>query len=186
MCVSVHYRGVAGMPLFLALSLSPILSIQVPQLKRFPPLTKPVLGSTRAVTVNPDPGRGETRGHHTQLGLGLIRPGPAGQAHHPLPSSTFISHVHVNLGSCVPLSEVNPLQVPLHCFLDHIVQGLLLHTQTITDMDSHQLLHRRDTRCWLPKCVSLCVYAARTTSSGLQGSQSSVGYILDTGQRRMS
>lgn len=67
----MHYRGVAGMPLFLALSLSPILSIQVPQLKRFPPLTKPVLGSTLAVTVNPGQGEepqvttgGGATGHH--------------------------------------------------------------------------------------------------------------------------
>lgn len=50
---SLCYLGVAGMPLFLALSLSPILSIHVPQLKRFPPLTKPVAGSTRATTLNP-------------------------------------------------------------------------------------------------------------------------------------
>lgn len=50
---SLCYLGVAGMPLFRALSLSPILSIHVPQLKRFPPLTKPVAGSTRATTLNP-------------------------------------------------------------------------------------------------------------------------------------
>lgn len=45
------------MPLFLALSLSPILSIQVPQLKRFPPVTKPVAGSTLATTLNPVEGK---------------------------------------------------------------------------------------------------------------------------------
>lgn len=42
------------MPLFLALSLSPILSIQVPQLKRLPPLTKPVARSTLMFTLNPE------------------------------------------------------------------------------------------------------------------------------------
>lgn len=42
------------MPLFLALSLSPILSIHVPQLKRFPPLTKPVSGSTLTLTLKPE------------------------------------------------------------------------------------------------------------------------------------
>lgn len=51
--ISLCYLGVAGMPLFLALSLSPILSIQVPQLKRFPPWTKPVAGSTLITTLNP-------------------------------------------------------------------------------------------------------------------------------------
>lgn len=50
----VCYLGVAGMPLFLALSLSPILSIHVPQLKRFPPLTKPVARSTLMFTLNPE------------------------------------------------------------------------------------------------------------------------------------
>lgn len=50
------YLGVAGMPLFLALSLSPILSIHVPQLKRFPPLTKPVAGSTLTNTLKPETG----------------------------------------------------------------------------------------------------------------------------------
>lgn len=53
-CVGVCYLGVAGMPLFLALSLSPILSIHVPQLKRFPPLTKPVARSTLMFTLNPE------------------------------------------------------------------------------------------------------------------------------------
>lgn len=43
----------AGTPLLWALSLSPILSIHVPQLKRFPPKTKPVSGLTLTCTLNP-------------------------------------------------------------------------------------------------------------------------------------
>lgn len=52
----------------------------------------------------------------------------------PLSWSTFVSHVHVNLGSCVPLSEADSLQVALHGFLDHIIQGLLLCTQSISNI----------------------------------------------------
>lgn len=46
--------GVAGIPLLRALSLSPILSIQVPQLNRFPPYTKPVSGFTLATMLKPE------------------------------------------------------------------------------------------------------------------------------------
>lgn len=46
--------GVAGIPLLRAFSLSPILSIQVPQLNRFPPYTKPVSGFTLATILKPE------------------------------------------------------------------------------------------------------------------------------------
>lgn len=57
------------MPLFLALSLSPILSIHVPQLKRFPPLTKPVAGSTLAATLKP--GRKQRAQNYILISTGI-------------------------------------------------------------------------------------------------------------------
>lgn len=116
------YLGVAGMPLFLALSLSPILSIQVPQLKRFPPLTKPVAGSTLTVTLNPEKEREKAQ--------------TTADTHTHTHSSTFISHIHVDLGPSVSLPEGNPLQVALQGLLYHIVQRLLLHADTSRQSDA--------------------------------------------------
>lgn len=47
------YLGVAGLPLFPALPLEPILSIQVPQLCWLPPYTNPVFQLIPASTLNP-------------------------------------------------------------------------------------------------------------------------------------
>ena len=51
--INSRYLGVAGLPLFPALSEPPILSIQVPQLNSLPPYTNPLSQWIPASTVKP-------------------------------------------------------------------------------------------------------------------------------------
>lgn len=95
-------------------------------------------------------------------------------------ASTFISHVHVYLGSSISLPEGNPLQVALESLLNHIVQRLLLHTGR--DETAVCAWSAAKMSCMR---VAAAVAGERTTSPGLQGSHSSVGYKRVTGQLRI-
>lgn len=109
--------GVAGIPLLRALSLSPILSIQVPQLNWFPPYTKPVSGFTLATILKPEKVHNKADSYIFQKKkkYKIISKG-----------FTFISHVAVNLWSGVPLSELYTLHVARHSLMNDLIQQLIL------------------------------------------------------------
>lgn len=125
---------------------------------------------------------------------------------------TFVSHIFIYLGSSISLSERNSLHMTLQSLLYHIIQRLLLHTHTriyvkaetasvyltsiimymVERLKCKMLLFilRLLVVIWkIAMCAwrYLCQYwAEHTTSPGLQGSQSSVGYMRETGQLRIS